>query len=42
MAAISQTNIFRCIVVSEKFCILVKISLKFVPEGPIDINSALG
>ena len=26
---------------NEKFCILIKISLKFVPEGPIDNNSAL-
>ena len=32
---------FRCIFVNEKFCILIKISLKFVPEGPIDNNSAL-
>ena len=28
-------NIFRCIFVNEKFCILIKISLKFVPKGPI-------
>ena len=33
-------NIFRCIFMKEKFCILIKISLKFVPEGPID-NPAL-
>ena len=33
-------DIFRCIFVNEKFCILIKISLKFVPDGPID-NSAL-
>ena len=25
----------------EKFCILILISLKFVPEGPIDNKSAL-
>ena len=25
----------------EKFCILIKISLKFVPKGPIDNNPAL-
>ena len=25
----------------EKFCILIKISLKFVPKGPIDNNLAL-
>ena len=34
-------NIFRCIFVNEKFCILMKISLKSVPKGPIDINQAL-
>ena len=34
-------NIFRCIFVNEKFCILVKILLKFVPKGPIDNNPAL-
>ena len=31
----------KCIFVSEKFCILIRISLKFVPEGPIDKNPAL-
>ena len=34
-------NIFRCIFVNEKFCILIIISLKFVPKGPIDNNPAL-
>ena len=34
-------DIFRCIFVNEKFCILIKISLKFVPKSPIDNNSAL-
>ena len=34
-------NIFRCIFVNKKFCILIKISLKFVPKGPIDNRSAL-
>ena len=34
-------DIFRCIFVNEKFCILIKISLKFVPKGPIDNNPAL-
>ena len=34
-------DIFRYIFVNEKFCILIKISLKFLPEGPIDNNSAL-
>ena len=28
--------IFRCIFMNEKFCILIKISLKFFPKGPID------
>ena len=34
-------NLFRCIFVNEKFCILIKISLKFVPKHPIDNNPAL-
>ena len=34
-------DIFKCIFVNEKFCILIKISLKFVPWGPIDNNTAL-
>ena len=34
-------DLFRCIFVNEKFCILIKISLKFVPKRPIDNNSAL-
>ena len=34
-------DIFKCIFLNEKFCILIKISLKFVPEGPIDSNQAL-
>ena len=32
---------FRCIFRNEKFCILIKISLKFVPKGPTDNNPAL-
>ena len=28
--------IFRCIFLKEKFCIFIKSSLKFVPNGPID------
>ena len=32
---------FRCIFVNEKFCILIKISKKFVPKGPIDNIPAL-
>ena len=34
-------DIFRCIFVIEKFCILSKISLKFVSRGPIDNNPAM-
>ena len=34
-------DIFRWIFLNEKFCILIKISLKFVPDGPIDNNPAL-
>ena len=34
-------DIFRCIIVNEKFCSLVKMSLKFVPKGAIDNNPAL-
>ena len=26
---------------NEKFCILIRVSLKFVPKGPIDYKSAL-
>ena len=34
-------DIFRCILVNEKFCILIKISLEFVPKGPINNNPVL-
>ena len=34
-------NLFICIFVNEKFCILITISLKFVPKGPIDNIPAL-
>ena len=34
-------GIFRCIFMNEKFCILIEISLKFVPKSPIDNNPAL-
>ena len=35
-------DIFRCIFVTEKLFILIKISLKFFfPKGPIDNNPAL-
>ena len=33
-------DVFRCIFVNEKFGILIKISLKFVPKGPIHNNQA--
>ena len=35
-------DIFRCLFMNEKFCILIKISLKFGPKGPIDINPGIG
>ena len=34
-------NIFKCIFMNEKFCISIQISLKFIPRGPSDNNSAL-
>ena len=34
-------DIFRCIFVNEKFCILIKNSIKIVSDGPIDNNPAL-
>ena len=34
-------DIFRYIFMNEKFFILIKISLKFVPKGPIDNKPAL-
>ena len=43
MAAILQTtfSLFKCIFMDEKFCILLQISWKFVPKGPMDNKSAL-
>ena len=41
MAAILADNIFRRIFVNEKFCILIKNSLKFVRKVPIDNNAAV-
>ena len=32
---------FRCMFVNENFCILIEISLKFVPKGPFDNNPTL-
>ena len=34
-------DIFKYIFMNGKFCILIRISLKFVPNGPIDNKSAL-
>ena len=34
-------DIFKCIFMTESFCVLIQISLKFVPKGPIDSKSAL-
>ena len=34
-------DIFKCILLNEKFCIFIEISLQFVPKGPIDNNPAL-
>ena len=41
IAAILADRIFKSIFFNEKFCILIKISLKFVPKGPNDNNTAL-
>ena len=41
MAAILADTIFKCILLNEKFCIVIRISLKFVPKGPIDNKWAL-
>ena len=34
-------DIFKCTLVYEMLCISIKISLKFVPKGPIDNKPAL-
>ena len=34
-------DIFRCIFMNEKFCVWIKISLKYVPKGLINNNAAL-
>ena len=41
MAAILADDILKCIFLNEKFCIFIKISLKYVPKGPMDNNPAL-
>ena len=35
MAANLSDDIMKCIFMNEKFCILIRISLKFLPVGPI-------
>ena len=34
-------DIFKCIFMNEKFCILIQISLQFVPKGLIDNKTAV-
>ena len=41
MATTFADDIFKCIFMDEKLCISIPISLKFVPNGPIDNNTAL-
>ena len=41
MATILADDIFKCAFLNEKFCIFIKISLKFVPKVPINNNPAL-
>ena len=40
MTAISADDIFKCIFMNEKVCISSRISIKFVPEGPINYKPA--
>ena len=35
-------DIFKCIILNENAWSLIKISQKFVPKGPINVNLALG
>ena len=41
MASILQTTILKSIFTNEKFFILIQISLKFDPEGPVDNKAGL-
>ena len=34
-------DIFKCIFMNEKFCILIRILLNFIPKGSINSKSAL-
>ena len=36
MATNSADDIFKCIFTNEKFCISIRISVKFVPSGQIE------
>ena len=36
MASFFADGIFKCILLSEIVCILIQISLKFIPDYPID------
>ena len=40
MAAISQKTVFKRISANEKVRILIEMSLKMVPKGPIDNKQA--
>ena len=40
MAVVLADDIFKCILENEKFCILIKITLKFIPRDSIDNNPA--
>ena len=40
MAAILADDIFKCIFLNENVRISIKISMKFIPKGPIDNNPA--
>ena len=33
--------LFKCVFLKENMCVVIEISLKFIPEGPIDNKSAL-
>ena len=41
MTTISPDDIFRYIFMNEMFCILIKISMEFLPKGPFYHNPAL-
>ena len=41
MAAVSPTTFSSAFIMNEKSCILIRMSLNFVPKGPIGNNPAL-